>query len=84
MEISVASFAKSTGFWRLRAWPKTHVACHRFDDTYGIVATTFAAPVDVTGAVKDNVTVRSGRSHRSSLADHVAGFRVLNRTVNRS
>ena len=63
---------------------KTLPACYQFDYTSGIVTTTFAAPVDVTGAVKDNVTVRSGRSHRSSLADHVAGFRVLNRTVNRS
>jgi hypothetical protein len=29
---------------------KTHGACHQFDSTCGIVATAFAAPVDVTDA----------------------------------
>ena len=33
-----------------RRGPRTHVACHQFDYTCGIVANSFAASVDVTDA----------------------------------
>ena len=50
IEKPVASLAKSTGFWRSRTWPENPLGCHHFDYTCGIVATVFAASVDVTGA----------------------------------
>ncbi len=53
---------------------KTHLVCHQFDDTCGFVVTSFAAWVDVTGAVNDWEQCRSGRSHRSWIAYLVAGF----------
>ena len=39
----------------------------------------FAARVDVTGAAKDNVTTRSGWSHRRNLGHHVGGFGLSDR-----
>ena len=41
---------------------KTHLACHQFDYTCETIATAFAAPVDVTGAVCCDAECRSGLS----------------------
>lgn len=49
----------------------------------GLVAASFAAPVDVTGAVKRQALCRSGRSRRHRLSHLLARFRVLARTVDR-
>ena len=39
--ISAESFAESIGFRHLLDWPENASACHQFDYTFGIVATSF-------------------------------------------
>ena len=47
---------------------RTHLVCHQFDDTCGIVATAFDAWVDVTGASNGWKQTRVDRSHRRVFA----------------
>ena len=61
---------------------KTHLACHQFDYTCGIVATPFDASVDVTEAANRRTRIRVRRSHRSWFAHPVACFGVSDRIVN--
>ena len=63
-----------------RRGQKSHLDCHQFDYTCGFVANSFAASVDVTGAVWEYFQFRSGRSHRRRFAHHDAEFGVLDRT----